>query len=112
MYVRDHTRPMLKQAMGLDATEYDYKVFQITNEISRQVFPVSLDIDAPAFRAGMERLYRLSERMDAAKARGGVVGRLQQAGLAIAGAAAFAKLYLLPVKHHALPQQVRVAPAW
>jgi magnesium-protoporphyrin IX monomethyl ester (oxidative) cyclase len=112
MYVRDHTRPMLKQAMGLDATEYDYKVFQITNEISRQVFPVSLDIDAPAFRAGMERLFRLSERMDAAKARGGIVGRLQQAGLAVAGAAAFAKLYLLPVKHHALPQQVRVAPAW
>ena len=112
MYVRDHTRPMLKQAMGLDATEYDYKVFQITNEISRQVFPVSLDIDAPAFRAGMERLFRLSERMDAAKARGGIVGRLQQAGLALAGAAAFAKLYLLPVKHHALPQQVRVAPAW
>ena len=40
------------------------------------------------------------------------MGRLQQAGLALAGAAAFAKLYLLPVKHHALPQQVRVAPAW
>jgi magnesium-protoporphyrin IX monomethyl ester (oxidative) cyclase len=112
MYVRDHARPMLKQAMGLDATEYDYKVFQITNEISRQVFPVSLDIDAPAFRAGMDRLFRLSERMDAAKARGGIVGRLQQAGLAVAGAATFAKLYLLPVKHHALPQQVRVAPAW
>lgn len=112
MYVRDHTRPMLKQAMGLDATEYDYKVFQITNEISRQVFPVSLDIDAPAFRAGMERLFHLSARMDAAKARGGIVGRLQQAGLAIAGAATFVRLYLLPVKHHALPQQVRVAPAW
>jgi hypothetical protein len=71
-----------------------------------------LDIDAPAFRAGMDRLFRLSERMDAAKARGSIVGRLQQAGLALAGAAAFAKLYLLPVKHHALPQQVRVAPAW
>jgi hypothetical protein len=27
MYVRDHTRPLLHQAMGLDADAYDYKVF-------------------------------------------------------------------------------------
>jgi magnesium-protoporphyrin IX monomethyl ester (oxidative) cyclase len=112
MYVRDHTRPMLKQAMGLDATAYDYRVFDITTEISRQVFPVSLDTDAPAFRAGMDRLFTLAQRLDAAKARGGVVGRLQQAGLAVAGALTFARLYLLPVKRHTLPQQVRVAPAW
>jgi magnesium-protoporphyrin IX monomethyl ester (oxidative) cyclase len=112
MFVRDHTRPMLKNAMGLDATQYDYEVFRITNEISRQVFPISLDIDAPAFRAGMERLFALSQRMEAAKARGGIVGKLQQAGLAVAGFAAFARVYLLPVCKHELPQQVRVAPAW
>jgi magnesium-protoporphyrin IX monomethyl ester (oxidative) cyclase len=112
MYVRDHTRPMLKAAMGLDATEYDYQVFRITNEISKQVFPLSLDIDHPAFRAGMERLFRLSQAMDAAKARGGVVGRLRQGGLALAAAATFARMYLLPVCRHELPQQARMAPAW
>ncbi len=112
MYVRDHTRPMLKQAMGLDATAYDYRVFDITTEISKQVFPISLDTDAPAFRAGMDRLFQLAQRMEAAKARGGLVGKLRQAGLAAAGAATFARLYLLPVKRHALPEQVRVAPAW
>jgi magnesium-protoporphyrin IX monomethyl ester (oxidative) cyclase len=112
MYVRDHTRPMLHEAMGLDSTEYDYKVFRITSEISRQVFPVSLDIDHPAFRAGMERLFHVQTRIDAAKARGGLVGKLQQAGWALAGAATFARLYLLPVKTHELPAQVRVAPAW
>lgn len=112
MYVRDHTRPMLKQAMGLDATAYDYRVFDITTEISKQVFPVSLDTDHPAFRAGMDRLFQLAQRMEDAKAQGGIVGKLKQAGLALAGAATFARLYLLPVKHHALPQQVRVAPAW
>jgi magnesium-protoporphyrin IX monomethyl ester (oxidative) cyclase len=112
MYVRDHTRPMLKQAMGLDATSYDYEVFRITNEISKQVFPVSLDIDHPAFRAGMERLFALSQRMDAAKAQGGVVGKLKQGALAVAGFAAFTRMYLLPVQRHALPQQVRMAPAW
>ena len=112
MYVRDHTRPMLKNAMGLDATAYGYEVFRITNEITKQVFPVSLDIDHPAFRAGLTRLFDLSTRMDAAKAQGGVVGKLKQAGLAVSGAVTFARLYFLPVKRHALPQDVRMVPAW
>jgi magnesium-protoporphyrin IX monomethyl ester (oxidative) cyclase len=112
MYVRDHTRPMLKDAMGLDATAYDYEVFRITTEITKQVFPVSLDHDHPAFRTGMSRLFDLSTRMEAAKAQGGVVGKLKQAGLAVSGLATFARLYFLPVKRHELPQQVRVAPAW
>ena len=112
MYVRDHTRPMLHHAMGLDSDEYDYTVFRITTEISRQVFPISLDTDHPAFRAGLERLFRLQTAITAARAQGGVIGKLKQAGLALAGAATFARLYLMPVKRHDLPVQIRVAPAW
>ena len=73
---------------------------------------MSLDIDHPAFRAGLTRLFDLSTRMDAAKAQGGVVGKLKQAGLAMSGAVTFARLYFLPVKRHALPQDVRMVPAW
>jgi len=47
-----------------------------------------------------------------AKARGGVMGGLQRARWAVAGAATFARLYFLPVKRHALPEQVRMVPAW
>jgi magnesium-protoporphyrin IX monomethyl ester (oxidative) cyclase len=112
MYVRDHTRPALHNALGLDPTEYDYKVFHITSEISKQVFPLTLDIEDPRFRAGLERLRKLSLRMDEAKARGGLLGRLRQAGCAVAAAATFARLYLLPVQHNELPQQARLAPAW
>jgi magnesium-protoporphyrin IX monomethyl ester (oxidative) cyclase len=112
MYVRDHTRPQLKAAMGLQPTEYDYTVFRITNEISRQVFPVTPDIDHPAFRAGMERLLDLSLRMAQAKQRGGVIGRLRHGALAVAGVATFARLYLMRPVRHELPAQVRVAPAW
>ncbi|RZU02867.1 magnesium-protoporphyrin IX monomethyl ester (oxidative) cyclase [Rivibacter subsaxonicus] len=112
MYVRDHARPALKNAMGLDATAYDHEVFRITSEISKQVFPVSLDTDHPRFRAGLERLCIVAAGVERAKARGGVIGRLRQAGWAAAGAATFARLYLMPVRRHALPQQVRLQPAW
>ena len=112
MYVRDHTRPQLKAAMGLGPTEYDYTVFRITSEISKQVFPLTLDTDHPAFRAGMERLFELSQRVEAAKAQGGVIGMAKRALWGAAAGVTFLRLYLLPVKTHALPQTTRMAPAW
>jgi len=112
MYVRDHTRPALYDAFGMNITEYDYRVFRITSEISKQVFPRTLDIDDPRFRAGMERLRRIAVATDAAKACGGIVGGVRRAGLAVAAAATFARLYFLPVKSNALPERVRLTPAW
>jgi magnesium-protoporphyrin IX monomethyl ester (oxidative) cyclase len=112
MFVRDHTRPMLHRAMGLEPDDFDYRVFEITSEISRQVFPVSLDTDSPAFRAGLDRLVQARARFDAGQARGGLVGRLQQAAAAVSGAVNFVRLYFHPVKRHDLPAQIRVAPSW
>ncbi len=112
MYVRDHMRPEFHKAIGLDPTNYDYTVFRITSEISQQVFPLVLDIDNPAFRAGLGRLWQLTEAIAAAKARGGVIGRIKRIGLGAAVAATFARLYLLPAKPNVLPQQVMLAPAW
>ena len=107
MYVRDHARPEFHRALGFDATAYDFEVFRITSEISRQVFPLTINLDDPRFHAGLERLRRIGEASAAAKARGGLVGGVQRAGLAVAGAVAFARLYFLPAKRHALPQDVR-----
>ncbi|HEY8565937.1 MAG TPA: magnesium-protoporphyrin IX monomethyl ester (oxidative) cyclase [Beijerinckiaceae bacterium] len=112
MYVRDHARPEFHKALGLDPTEYDYTVFRITSEISRQVFPVVLDIDNPAFRSGLERLRKLGDAIAAAKAQGGVVGGVKKLGLQLAAAATFARLYFLPVKGNEMPAQIRMAPAW
>ena len=50
MFVRDHKRPMLHKALNLSPTEYDMQVFEITTEISKQVFPVLLDIKNPIFK--------------------------------------------------------------
>jgi magnesium-protoporphyrin IX monomethyl ester (oxidative) cyclase len=112
MYVRDHSRPMLHHEMGLESTTYDYEVFRITNEITKQVFPVSLDIDSPRFRAGLAHLFHVQQQMDKAKATGGLMGLLQRARWAVSGGVTFVRLYFLPMKHHALPEQVRMVPAW
>lgn len=112
MFVRDHTRPLLHRAMGLEPDDFDYRVFEITSEISRQVFPLTLDTDAPAFRAGLARLVQARVRFDAGRERAGLVGRLQQAGAALSGGLTFVRLFLHPVKRHELPSQIRVAPVW
>ena len=112
MYVRDHTRPLLHEAMGLESTTYDYEVFRITNDICRQVFPVEVDIDNPAFRRGLERLLQISLAADRAKKQGGLMGRLKVAARSVQAALTFGRLYLLPVKKQALPQAIRMEPVW
>ncbi len=112
MYVRDHARTAFHAALGLDPTEYDQKVFSICSEISRQVFPVVLDMRSPAMRAGLDRLASLTQAMSAAKAQGGVVGTLKRIGLGAMAGATFARLYLLPVERNTAPATVRLVPAW
>ncbi len=112
MYVRDHKRPEMHAAMGMDPTAYDYQVFRITSEITKQVFPMTVNLDDPRFRASLERLRDLSTRMDAATQRGGVMGRVRRLGLGLAAGVTFVRLYCLPTTPNALPQNMRVAPAW
>jgi magnesium-protoporphyrin IX monomethyl ester (oxidative) cyclase len=112
MYVRDHARPELHRAFGMDPTDYDFKVFRITTECTRQVFPLSLNLDDPRFRAGLERLRDIAQRMEACQARGGVMAKLQSGVLAARAALTFGRLFLLPVVTHELPSQTRMAPAW
>jgi magnesium-protoporphyrin IX monomethyl ester (oxidative) cyclase len=112
MYVRDHTRPMLHKAMGLESDAYDYRVFDVCSEITKQVFPLVLDTNNPKFRAGLEKLFAYSKKVDDAKAKGGL-GSWVTRGLCAAGAAlTFGRLFLMPVKKNALPASVRVAPVW
>ena len=40
------------------------------------------------------------------------MGKLKNAGLTAAAALAFGRLYLLPVENNALPNTVRMSPAW
>jgi magnesium-protoporphyrin IX monomethyl ester (oxidative) cyclase len=112
MYVRDHMRPAFHNALGIDPTDYDNRVFRITSEISRQVFPVVLDTDNPAFQQGLDRLSRINLAMAAARRNGSPLARIKRIGLGVHGGAIFIRLFLMPVKQNALPQQVLMQPAW
>ncbi len=102
----------MHKAMGLNAADYGFEVFKITNDISKQVFPFTLDIDAPQFRHGLEKLLRISQQNDAAKERGGVLGAITRARCGIAATLTFAGLYLRPTVPNELPKEIRMAPAW
>ena len=112
MYVRDHARPAFHAALGLDPTDYDYKVFRICSEISKQVFPLTLDIDDPRFRAGFDRLARITAAMSRAKVQGGLVGAVKRVGLGLAAGVTFAGLYFLPTARNEAPAAIRLVPAW
>lgn len=112
MYVRDHARPALYEAFGIDPTEYGHAVFRICSTISRQVFPFVLAADSPRFRALLDRMLAISTGIATAKARGGAIAALQRGGLMLAAALTFIQLYLHPVERNEAPDAVRLAPVW
>ena len=112
MYIRDHARPEFHKALGVNIDEYDMKVFRITSEISKQVFPFTLDLDNPAFTAGLKKLLKINREMGEAKASGSMMGKLKQATLGARAGLAFLQLFMVPVKDNELPNSSRLQPAW
>ncbi len=112
MYVRDHNRPVFHKALGVDPADYGYEVFSICTAISRQVFPVELDTDAPRFRASMDDLLKASIGIENAKASGGLSGKLNQVRFTLKAGLAFARMYFLKPQVNELPSRVRLQPAW
>ncbi|MDX2194549.1 MAG: magnesium-protoporphyrin IX monomethyl ester (oxidative) cyclase [Gemmatimonadales bacterium] len=110
MYVRDHLRRDFFQHLGLDPDWFDRRVIRITSEISRQVFPVEIDLDNPRFWALLETMYRNTARIGELREAGG--SPLREAALKARNALAFLQLFLLPVKANPLPANPRLQPAW
>jgi magnesium-protoporphyrin IX monomethyl ester (oxidative) cyclase len=112
MYVRDHNRPVFHKALGVDPTDYDYRVFRTCSEISKQVFPLTVDIDHPSFRAAMEQMRIANEGIARARADGGIGGFCRKLGWQARAGLAFLRLYAVPVHDNSLPETSRLQPAW
>ncbi|MGD1888984.1 MAG: magnesium-protoporphyrin IX monomethyl ester (oxidative) cyclase [Cohaesibacteraceae bacterium] len=112
MHVRDEARPAFHEALGVDVEEYDMQVFRTTTEITKQCFPVLLDIENPKFMAGLRKLNRINQAMGKAAQAGGLGGRLRKMGLGAQAALTFAGLYLMKPKSNTIPPTSRLQPAW
>ena len=105
MFVRDHARPHFHAALGIDPTDYDYEVFRVTSQITRQVFPIVLDSDSPKFRMLMTKILRANQAMPTA----GVLGRAR--AYATIGTS-MVRLYFMRPQANVLPVTTRMVPAW
>ncbi|MBQ0750396.1 MAG: magnesium-protoporphyrin IX monomethyl ester (oxidative) cyclase, partial [Roseovarius sp.] len=112
MYVRDHQRPAFHNALGVDPDWYAHEVFTKTSALSRQIFPITLDIEHPRWQTGLVRLQKANADLAEARAEGGLGGRLRSLGAQMRAAAAFVGLYTIPAKKHALPVSTRMEPAY
>jgi magnesium-protoporphyrin IX monomethyl ester (oxidative) cyclase len=64
MYLNDvGMRPQFYELLGLNPRDYDIEVIQHTNYDAGKVFPVILDVDNPAFIAGLDRCVANIRRM-------------------------------------------------
>ena len=112
MYVRDHARPYFHDALGLDIAEYDRVVLQRTSDISKQCFPLTLDMDNPRWAKGLEKLRVAMMDADAAAKRGGLGGAIAKRAAMVRAGAAFVGLYLIPSKKNEIPATSRLVPMY
>ena len=105
-------RPELHKAFGLTPEEYDRKVIRLCSEITKQVFPITVDLDNEKVWQCFKRLTEIAHATQAAKKQGGLMGRLKQVWLNGRAAATFARLYVIPVRQHELPPNVLLSPVW
>ena len=82
------------------------------NEISRQVFPIEIDLDNPRWKRNLKRIREAFEALDRAKKRGGFLGFLQKIPAGVKAGSAFLSLYFMPTKKNKVPANPRLQPTY
>ena len=109
MFVRDHQRPAFHEALGVDPDWYAHSVFTKCSEISKQVFPLTLDIDHPRWIKGLRALQRANADLADAKQNGKFFKRISASARA---AIAFLSLLSIPAIRNDVPVKTRLEPAY
>ncbi|MEM9530168.1 MAG: magnesium-protoporphyrin IX monomethyl ester (oxidative) cyclase [Pseudomonadota bacterium] len=109
MFVRDHQRPTFHKALGVDPDWYAHEVFTKTSEISKQVFPLVLDIDHPRWIKSLRKMQKANVDLAEAKANGQFFRRM---GASARAATAFISLMTIPSIKNEVPASTRLEPCY
>jgi magnesium-protoporphyrin IX monomethyl ester (oxidative) cyclase len=109
MYVRDHQRPAFHAALGVDPDWYAHEVFTKTSTLTRQIFPITLDIDHPRWQRNLEKMQKANVDLAQATKDGKFFAKLGAQARAVS---AFVALITIPAKQHKVPAQTRLEPAY
>jgi magnesium-protoporphyrin IX monomethyl ester (oxidative) cyclase len=112
MCVRDHARPAFHKALGIDIEFYDEQVLKITSEISKQVFPIEIDLQNPRWKRGTYKLRIALGKLELAKRKGGISGFLGIVSYGTSALFAFVGLYTIPVKKNVVPDSPCLQPIY
>ena len=105
MYIRDHQRPAFHKALGVDPDWYAEEVFTKTSELSKQIFPITLDIDNPKWFDKLKRLQKVNVGLAEAKKN---KNRFKQLWFSSRAALIFLSLLAVPAK----ATRCQILPEW
>ncbi len=79
MYLNDARRADFYAALGLNWREYDQSVIRLTNDISTQVYPVTLPVDHPSFFRNLDACVHHDADARRLEARGDTLSKARAA---------------------------------
>ncbi|MDP4992699.1 MAG: magnesium-protoporphyrin IX monomethyl ester (oxidative) cyclase, partial [Marivita lacus] len=88
------------------------EVFTKTSELTKQIFPITLDIDHPRWQPTLERLQRANVQIADGKKQGGLGGKIKEWLGSAKAASCFVSLYAIPANKHKVPKITRLVPAY
>ena len=109
MYIRDHQRPAFHAALGVDPDWYAHEVFTKTSKLTKQIFPITLDIEHPRWKKGLASIQKANADLVDAKAAG---KKLRQLTSSIRAGLAFVMLFTVPSKKHSVQLVTSMKPAY
>ena len=109
MYIRDHQRPAFHRALGVDTDWYAHEVFTKTSELTKQIFPITLDIDSPKWLPTLQKLQAANVDLAKAEKSGAKIAAISAR---LRAAKAFVTLFLIPAKRHNVPSVTRLEPCY
>lgn len=96
MYLNDSRRSKFYSTLGLDWRDYDQRVIRLTNNITTQVFPVTLPVDHPDFYRHLDACVELDRKAQRLAGRSDPLSAARRARLQAAIGIRLMAIYRLP----------------